>query len=215
MSDSIGTMDNGEPVCGFGKAPGKYRETGYGTLVCIRIISSHSTNKHQVSSTMIYAAQRSTSNTSTGHDDKGWLHPGEFGRVGAWLKRAKRDLMMERERKGLAPSAIFEAREEMYKTVPAIGTPAGMPPPNPATGEAYIRDNFGTPKLNRSINFVEIPLDGDAVAQALDQVTIASGQSFTSGCTTGFSNAFQTNINIWWQMLRKVTLKTCSLKFSD
>ena len=75
---------------------------------------------------MIYSAQRSTSNTSTGHDDKGWLHPGEYGRVGAWLKRAKRDLAMERKRDGIAPSAVFEDREEMYKTVPAIDTPTGM-----------------------------------------------------------------------------------------
>jgi hypothetical protein len=129
---------------------------------------------------MIYAAQRSSSNTSTGHDDKGWLHPGEYGRVGAWLKRAKRDLKMERERKGLAPSAVFEAREGMYKTVPAIDTPAGMAPPNPATGEAYIRDNFGTPRLNRSITFVEIPLDGGAAAPALEEVTIANPKFITN-----------------------------------
>ena len=128
---------------------------------------------------MIYSAQRSSSNTSTGHDDKGWLHPGEFGRVGAWLKRAKRDLKMERERKGLAPSAVFEPREEMYKTVPAIDTPAGMVPPNPATGEAYIRDNFGTPRLNRSITFVNIPVDGGGAAPALEEVIVSNPKYIT------------------------------------
>jgi hypothetical protein len=30
---------------------------------------------------MIYSAQRFISNTSTGHDDKGWLHPGEYGHL--------------------------------------------------------------------------------------------------------------------------------------
>ena len=60
----------------------------------MRIISSHSTNKKQAqaSSTMIYAAQRSSSDHPTNHEDKGWLHPGEFGRVAAWMKRSKRDL---------------------------------------------------------------------------------------------------------------------------
>ena len=128
---------------------------------------------------MIYAAQRSFSNTSTGPDDKGWLHPGEFGRVGTWLKRAKRDLKMERKRDGLTPSAVFEEREEMYKTVPAIEPPPGMTPPNPATGEAYIRDKFGTPKLNRSITFVNISLDGGQAAPALEEVTIANPKYIT------------------------------------
>jgi len=109
-------------------------------------------------SSMISTAQRSTSNQPTNHDDKGWQHPGEFGRVTAWLDRSKRDLRMARNIDGNAPSAIFKPREDMFISVPAMPTPAGMDEPDANTGEAYIRKSDGTPKLKGSMNFVNIPL---------------------------------------------------------
>ena len=65
----------------------------------------------------------------------------------AWLDRSKRDLRMARKVDGNAPSAIFKPREDMFITVPAIPTPAGMDAPNAHSGEAYIRKSDGTPKL--------------------------------------------------------------------
>ena len=100
----------------------------------MRIISSHFHKQQQVSSIMIYA-QRSSSDHPTNHDDKGWLHPGEYGRVAAWLKRSKRDLKMCRKIGDNKPSAVFETRAEMYITVPAIPTPPGMTAPDAAIGE--------------------------------------------------------------------------------
>jgi hypothetical protein len=99
-------------------------------------------------------AQQSSTRRPTDHDDKTWKHPGEFGRVQAWLKRTMRDLEMEREVHGHPPSVIFADRAEVYIDIPAIPAPAGMPAPTPNTGEAYIRrQSDGTPELKRSINF--------------------------------------------------------------
>jgi hypothetical protein len=52
---------------------------------------------------------------------------------------------------GHPPSAIFQQRADMYITIPAIPTPAGMIAPDASTGEAYIRWTDGTPKLKRSM----------------------------------------------------------------
>ena len=71
-----------------------------------------------------------------------------------------------------APSAIFKPREEMFTTVPAIPTPVGMDAPDARTGEAYIRRADGTPKLKRSMNFVNIPLVENEEAPPLEQVQI-------------------------------------------
>jgi hypothetical protein len=169
---------------------------------------------------MIYA-QRSSSDHPTNHDDKGWLHPGEYGRVAAWLKRSKRDLKMCRKIGDNKPSAVFETRAEMYITVPAIPTPPGMTAPDAAVGEAYICRTDGTPKLKKSINFTSPSLgDGTATAPAVTQVIIANpkyitlttiGQNFERGFTLGSRSASPTCINIWWRTLRKAILKTCSL----
>ena len=77
-------------------------------------------------SSMSTTAQRSALNQPTDHDDKEWQHPGEFGRVTAWLDRSKRDLRMVKKVDGNPPSAIFKPRETMFINVPAIPTPAGM-----------------------------------------------------------------------------------------
>jgi hypothetical protein len=109
-----------------------------------------------------YAQQLST-RRPTDHDDKTWKHPGEFGRVQAWLKRTMRDLEMEREVHEHPPSVIFADRAELYIDIPAIPAPAGMPAPTPNTGEAYIRrqSDAGTPELKRSIDFTAASIDGD------------------------------------------------------
>ena len=92
----------------------------------------------------------------------------------AWLDRSKRDLRMARKIDGNAPSAISKPREDMSISVPAIPTPAGMDEPDANTGEAYIRKSDGTPKLKRSMNFVNIPLNEEEEAQPLEEVQIAN-----------------------------------------
>jgi hypothetical protein len=82
-------------------------------------------------------------------NDRSWKHPGEFGRASAWPKRSRRDLEMQPNADGHPPSAIFQQRADMYITIPAIPTPAGMTAPDASTGEAYIRRTDGTPRPKR------------------------------------------------------------------
>ena len=119
-------------------------------------------------------AQRSSTGQPRDYDDKSWKHPGEFGRVSAWLKRSKRDLEMQPNADGHPPSAIFQQRADMYITIPAIPTPAGMTAPDASTGEAYIRRTDGTPKLKRSINFTSPSLGEGVVAPAVTGVQVTN-----------------------------------------
>ena len=76
---------------------------------------------------------------------------------------------MEREVHGYPPSVIFTDRAEMYIDIPAIPAPAGMPAPTPNTGEAYIRQSDGTPKLKRSLNFTP-SIESDAGRESITMV---------------------------------------------
>jgi hypothetical protein len=65
---------------------------------------------HHVCPLALSYAQQSSTRRPTDHDDKTWTHPGEFGRVQAWLNRTMRDLEMEREVHGHPPPAIGDFR---------------------------------------------------------------------------------------------------------
>ena len=67
------------------------------------------------------------------------------------------------------PPVIFTDRAEMYIDIPAIPAPAGMPAPTPNTGEAYIRQSDGTPKLKRSLNFTP-SIESDAGRESITMV---------------------------------------------
>jgi hypothetical protein len=149
---------------GLGKPLGFTEKQVIGALVTHKTIPGH--QAHEVSRSkhgMSTCAQRSSTGQPRDYDDKSWKHPGEFGRVSAWLKRSKRDLEIQPNVDGHPPSAIFQQRADMYITIPAIPTPAGMTAPDASTGEAYLRRTDGAPKLKRSINFTSPSLGGGGV----------------------------------------------------
>ena len=67
------------------------------------------------------------------------LHPGEYGRVEAWLNRTILDLEMQRDKYGFNPAIAFAPRAPMYTMIPTIAQPAGMEATDVATREAQIR----------------------------------------------------------------------------
>ena len=157
-------------ACGFGKPLGFTEKQVVGPLLTHKTIPNHEYKsfKHPLRNMSTYAQQSSTRRPPD-HDDKTWKRPGEFGRVQARLKRTKRDLKMEREVHGQSPSVIFLDRAEMHIDIPAIPAPAGMPAPTPNTGEAYIRQSDGTPKLKRSLNFTP-SIESDAGRESITTV---------------------------------------------
>jgi hypothetical protein len=72
------------------------------------------------------ASKISSSNAhKTRKDDSSW-NPGEFGRVGAWLKCTKRDLKIEGGVCGHTPAGVFEPTAPKFIEVLAVDT--GMDP---------------------------------------------------------------------------------------
>ena len=121
---------------------------------------------------MIYAAQTTVNKPGDRGTAIRELHPGEYGRVGAWVKRTKRSVAMERDKYGYNPAVVFEKRAPMFKTVPTVPTPQGFEAPDHTIGQGYIIQKDGTPVIKRTINFTPAASDGNettvpAVLQSL------------------------------------------------
>ena len=126
-------------------------------------------------------AQRSSTGQPRDYDDKSWKHPGESGRVSAWLRRSKRDLEMQPNVDGHPPSAIFQQRAASRNahhhpsdTDTSRHDSLEITAPDASTGEAYIRRADGTPKLKRSINFTSPSLGEGVVAPAVTGVQVTN-----------------------------------------
>ena len=104
-------------------------------------------------STMSFSMTRSDQDNDTDRQANSKLHPGEYGRVEAWLNRTKLDLELARDQYGCNPAVVFQPRAPMYKMTPAIEAPAGRTAADSGTGEAWIRRTDGTPSKKRAINF--------------------------------------------------------------
>jgi hypothetical protein len=79
------------------------------------------------------------------------IHPGEYGRVSAWIKKIKNDLVLNKDIYGHPPSTVFDRPASQYMRVMTI---------DPGTGyavagdkQSYIVAADGTPQLRRHIDF--------------------------------------------------------------
>jgi hypothetical protein len=77
------------------------------------------------------------------------MHPGEYGRVGAWIKKTKNDLVLNKDIYGHPPSIVFERQATQYMKARAIDpdTIPGYPPQG--DNHSYIVAPNGTPQLRR------------------------------------------------------------------
>jgi hypothetical protein len=134
---------------------------------------------------------------------------------------------MEREVHGQSPSVIFLDRAEMHIDIPAIPAPAGMPAPTPNTGEAYIRQSDGTPKLKRSLNFTP-SIESDAGRESITMVRSTNPKYVTDQVWEELHvwvhywilhriPEDRKKINPWWKTFkREQTPCICfSIRFSD
>jgi hypothetical protein len=79
------------------------------------------------------------------------MHPGEYGRVSAWVKKTKNDLALVKDMYGHPPSIVFERPAEKLLKVATIDPPAGYAPPGDR--QSYIEAADRTPSLKRTIDF--------------------------------------------------------------
>jgi hypothetical protein len=79
------------------------------------------------------------------------LHPGEYGRASAWIKKIKNDLVLNKDIYGHPPSTVFERPANQYVGVMTTDPGAGYA----ALGDqqSYIVAADGTPLLKRNIDF--------------------------------------------------------------
>ena len=78
-------------------------------------------------------------------------HPGEFGRVNAWVKTSKIDLNLERPIYGFQPAVVLEERAQMFIDCPTMDTPEGMTTPDASS--YYTTTTESTPTIRRHISF--------------------------------------------------------------
>jgi hypothetical protein len=81
------------------------------------------------------------------------MHPGEYGRVSAWIKKTKNDLVLNKDIYGHPPSIVFERPATQYMKARIIDpdTIPGYPPQG--DNHSYIAAPNGTPALRRHIDF--------------------------------------------------------------
>ena len=80
------------------------------------------------------------------------MHPGEYGRVSAWIKKIKNDLVLNKDIYGHPPSTVFERPANQYvRAMTSTDPGAGYA----ALGgqQSYIVAADGTPLLKRNIDF--------------------------------------------------------------
>jgi hypothetical protein len=81
------------------------------------------------------------------------MHPGEYGRVSAWVKKTKNDLVLVKDIYGQPSSIVFERVAGKFLEVATIDPGAGYAPPPPGDRQSYIVAADGTPTLKRPIDF--------------------------------------------------------------
>jgi hypothetical protein len=79
------------------------------------------------------------------------MHPSEYGRVSAWVKKIKNDLALVKDMYGHPPSIVFEKPAPKSLRVKTTDPPVGHGAPD--TRHCYIVAADGTPALKRTINF--------------------------------------------------------------
>jgi hypothetical protein len=80
------------------------------------------------------------------------MHPGEYGRVSAWIKKIKNDLVLNKDIYGHPPSTgVRKTGESVRVRVMAIDPGAGYAAPGDR--QSYIVAADGTPLLKRNIDF--------------------------------------------------------------
>ena len=107
------------------------------------------------------------------------MHPGEYGRVSAWIRKIKNDLVLNKDIYGHPPSIVFEIPASQYMKVEVID-PTTIPgyeaswERNLAT-HSYIEAPDGTPTLRRHIDFS--PPDINTANAEADAIDTLSGMS--------------------------------------
>ena len=98
------------------------------------------------------------------------MHPGEYGRVSAWIRKMKNDLVLNKDIYGHPPSIVFEIPASQYIKVKVID-PTTIPGYEESwdrelTSHSYIEAPDGTPTLRRHIDFSPSP-DTNGASAAL------------------------------------------------
>jgi hypothetical protein len=92
------------------------------------------------------------------------MHPGEYGRVSAWIRKIKNDLVLNKDIYGHPPSIVFEKPAPQYMKAKIID-PTTMPGDEaPDKSHSYIEAPDGTPTLRRHIDFSPPDTNGASAA---------------------------------------------------
>jgi hypothetical protein len=117
------------------------------------------------------------------------MHPGEYGRVSAWIRKIKNDLVLNKDIYGHPPSIVFEIPAPQYIKVKVID-PTTIPGYDTSwernlSSHSYIEAPDGTPTLRRHIDFSPPDINTATANAEADAVNTLSGMATprTDGAT--------------------------------
>jgi hypothetical protein len=91
------------------------------------------------------------------------MHPGEYGRASAWIKKIKNDLVLNKDIYGHPPSTVFDRPATQYMRAMAIDPGTGYE--TAGDKQSYVVAADGTPQLRRHIDFSPPDTNGANVEQ--------------------------------------------------
>ena len=113
----------------------------------------------------MFNTELTTYKTGGGTPSDKSMHPGEYGRVSAWIKKTKNELVLNKDIYGHPPSTVFERPATQYMRVRTTDPGTGYD--TAGANQSYVVAANGTPQLRRHIDFSPPDTTGASTEQAI------------------------------------------------